>query len=148
MPPLALLFIVFKKFSEFFLQLIFSDYGLNHLVSEPERCCTVVIDPVAEVEIKPLEQVLLVVHKLQVLVIVLLPKTTHLPTPSPPLKLIPTVLTALRHRPTADTVTLLLPPETPSNPPENRPHLRRLLLRRDPLTLRLGDPRGHPGSCW
>ena len=123
--------------------------GLNHLVSKPECSCTVVIDPVAEVEVKPLEQVLLVVHKLQVLVVVLLPKTTHLPTPSPPpLKLIPTVLTALRHRPTADTVTLLLPPETPSNPPENRSHLRRLLLRRDPLTLRLGDPRGHPGSGW
>ena len=122
--------------------------GLNHLVSKPECSCTVVIDPVAEVEVKPLEQVLLVVHKLEVLVIVLLPKTTHLPTPSPPLKLIPTVLTALRHCPTTNTVALLLPPEAPSNPPENRSHLRCLLLRRDPLTLRLGDPRGHPGSGW
>ena len=118
---------------------------VGYLVSEPESGCTIVIDPVAEVEVKPLEQILLVVHKIEVLIIILL-TCTHIPNPSPPLKLVATVLTALGHRPTADAVTLLLPPEAPSNPSKNRSHLRRLLLRRDPLTLRLCDPRGHPRS--
>ena len=52
-------------------QSIFSDHG--YLVSELECGGTVVIDPVAEVQVEPLEQVLLVVHKLEVLVVVLLP---------------------------------------------------------------------------
>ena len=99
----------------------------------------------AEIKIEPLEQVLLVVHKLEVLVVVLL----HLPSPpSPPLKLAPTVLTALGHCPAADAVALLLPPEAPSNPSKDRSNLRSLLLRRDSLTLRLGDSSSHPGTGW
>ena len=130
--------ILFAKNVSFFFHEIFA--LLDHLISELEGSSAVIVDPMTEVQVKPLEQILLVVHELHVLVGVV----PLLPAPPP----LPTVLAVLRHRPATDAVTLLLPPKAPANPPKHGAHLRRLLLRRDPLTLRLGHPHRRSWSSW
>ena len=79
-----------------------------HLISplQLQRSRTVVVDAMAEVQVEPLEQILLVVDKLDILIVVAAADGA--------------VLAALGHGAAADAVALLLTSETPSNTAKNR----------------------------